>query len=595
MDTNSTISPESLDQALLGWMQELSPHGICVTDVDLRVLGWNLWLETSSGLKRAEVVGRRLVEIFPTLPSPRLETYFDRALAGEVVVLSAAFHGFLFPFPSPISDAGESNMLQTARIAPLVQHGEIVGTITTIEDVTEREYQNALLRRQHERQELLSWALAHLLESSNPESIIKEIFPRISAHIEVDVYFNYLLESDGKHLRLHSSGGCHANLQKEVATLELGESACGSTALERKSLVLSEVQQSTEVKAQSLKKLGLRSYVCHPLLVEDKLIGTLSFGSTNRDRFEPDEIEFTRIFAQYVAVAIDRSHRVEELCAAQRELSQHADSLEKKVAERTASLEESFSELQSFSYSLAHDVRAPLRHIRGYATLLMEDCATRLDAQAQGYVASILRGMENLDALTNDILTYSQVSQSFLHLVPIDLETLLSDIVTQHPALAVEGVFTIEHPLQNPIAQGVLLGQCLSNLIDNALKFSRAGVSPKIVIRTELIQGIETGKRGEIGVPHPIARLSHAPDSTEDSSTPRWVRIWVEDNGIGIPPQFYAKIFEIFERLNTQTEYKGTGIGLAIVAKAVHRMGGHLGVDSKIGRGSKFWFQLPAA
>lgn len=326
----STISPEGVEQALLLWMQELSPHGICVTDSALRIQGWNLWFETTSRLRREEVLGRRLFEVFPDLSKREMERYFDRALAGEVIVLSAAFHGYLFPLPSPISEIGQGNMLQTARIAPLVQQGEIIGTITTVEDVTQREFQNALLRRQHDRQELLSWALAHLLESPNPESIVKEIFPRISAHIEVDVYFNYLLESDGKELRLHSSGGCPVGVQQELAVVALGESICAA-ALERKSVIYSDIQQSVYSNTEPLKKLGLHSYICHPLLAHNKLIGTLSFGSRSRDQFAPEDIEFTKILAQYVAIAIDRSRRVEELLVAQSELSRHAEALEKKV------------------------------------------------------------------------------------------------------------------------------------------------------------------------------------------------------------------------------------------------------------------------
>src|SRR5688572_27270220 len=157
------IDPESLDKALLGWIQELSPHGIFITDTQLRVKRWNLWLETNSGLNRTKVIDRFLIDIFPGLIKRRLDQYFHRALNGEVSVLSAALHGFLLPFPSPVRESGLLNMLQTARIAPLVDNGEIVGTITTIEDVTQREHQNSLVIRQHQRQELFSWALAQLL------------------------------------------------------------------------------------------------------------------------------------------------------------------------------------------------------------------------------------------------------------------------------------------------------------------------------------------------------------------------------------------------------------------------------------------------
>ncbi len=570
MDKEATISTEGLDRAILVWMQELSPHGICVTDTELRVQGWNSWLEASSGLNKSQVIGRELKEVFPELHTRRLDAYFKKALEGQVSVLSSAFHGYLFPLPSPIREAGFSNMLQTSRIAPLMQEGEIVGTITTIEDVTEREYQNSLLRRQHERQELFSWALAHLLQSKHPETMVKEIFPRISAHIGVDVYFNYLFDSESDQLRLHSAGGISAGLQQQLGVLGNKESICEVSAAQRQTIVLSRLDQSEDTRAQSLKQMGLRAYVCHPLHVDGKIIGTLSFGSRGRNNFEAEEIEFTRIVAQYVAIAIERSRNMEALRKAQDELSRHAESLEKKVQERTAKLRESIGELESFSYSLAHDVRAPLRHIQGFAQALIEDCGEELSVQARNYVDLIARAIRKLDALTDDILTYSQVSREALNLVPIDLESAFRNIFLRNPSLGAPGVVTIKGPLHRVLAERVLLDQCLSHLLDNAIKFVPAGVTPNIILRTELRK-----------------------EETSGGASSNWIRIWVEDNGIGISPEFHTRIFGIFERLATNSQ--GTGIGLAIVSKAIQRMGGRLGVESETGRGSKFWLQVPAA
>ncbi|MEO6181560.1 MAG: GAF domain-containing protein, partial [Verrucomicrobiota bacterium] len=279
MEKSFTILEEGLDRAILSWMQELSPQGICVTDTQLRIQGWNSWLQTNSGLAKETLLGQDLLKIFPDLKTRRLDTYFQKALDGEVSVLSVAFHGYLFPFPPLTGNSGFSNMQQTARITPLIEDGEIVGTITVIEDVTEREYQNKRFRKQHQRQELFSWALSHLLESNEPETIVKEIFPRISAHIEVDAYFNYLLDEDGTTLRLNSAGGVSSEIQKKFATMKLGENISGLCALERRAIVVSDLQQSKETKARGAKELGFNACVCQPLVAEGKLIGTLTFAT----------------------------------------------------------------------------------------------------------------------------------------------------------------------------------------------------------------------------------------------------------------------------------------------------------------------------
>jgi len=145
---------------------------------------------------------------------------------------------------------------------------------------------------------------------------------------------------------------------------------------------------------------------------------------------------------------------------------------------------------------------------------------------------------------------------------PVDLENLVREIIQQYPALVeADGMIKIETPLPRVLVPEALLSQCLSNLLTNAVKFQREGVKPEVRVRAE----------------------THAND----------VRIWVEDNGIGIAPQYHDRIFGVFERIPGKTPYEGTGIGLAIVRKAAERMGGKVGVVSETGKGSRFWVELP--
>jgi signal transduction histidine kinase len=225
------------------------------------------------------------------------------------------------------------------------------------------------------------------------------------------------------------------------------------------------------------------------------------------------------------------------------------------------SLREANQELQAFSYTVSHDLRAPLRSIRGLAEILIEDHPSQLDSTALGYLRSIRGAVTQLDRLTNDLLSYTRISREEIQLEPVAIDELLNQILVllnpTHPL----GVHVAFEPHLLPVlATPTLLGQCLSNLLSNAAKFVEPGTTPHIRVRTE--------PRGDK------------------------VRIWVEDNGVGIDPAYHEKIFGLFERVGNLKEHDGTGVGLAIVARASQRMGGTCGVESAPGAGSRFWIEL---
>jgi signal transduction histidine kinase len=363
---------------------------------------------------------------------------------------------------------------------------------------------------------------------------------------------------------LNSAGGLATAVQEKYKILELNaDTLNGTCAMERRTIVRSNMLNSDNPQTKFTKVPGIQSAVCHPLLMDSKLIGTMCFVSRNRNQFNPDEIEFTRMIAQYVAIAIDRSRTVRALHEARLQLGDYASSLENKVGQRTSELEQSLKAMESFSYSLAHDVRAPLRHIRGFADALQEDCGAELSSKGKEYIDLILRAIQRLDSLTKDIMAYGQLSQQSSPKTLVDLEALLNDIISTHTELQAPEILTIRKPLHKPLAERFLLEQCLTNLLDNALKFVPKGVAPRIAVSTEL--------------------------------TNKCVRISIEDNGIGVPAQFRDKIFGVFERLPAPQSYEGTGIGLAIVAKATQQMDGRFGVEPLKNRGSRFWIELPSA
>ena len=240
------------------------------------------------------------------------------------------------------------------------------------------------------------------------------------------------------------------------------------------------------------------------------------------------------------------------------------DELEKRVAERTRRLSETVGELEAFSYSISHDMRAPLRAMHNYAELLRSEHAAALDPEARRYLERISVNAARLELLVRDVLAYSRVAKEQIDTRPIDLDRYVRDLISQPPAGAQEpGVIEVIRELPPVRAHEAYLSQILTNLIGNAFKFVVPGTRPRIEISAQSL--------GE------------------------FVKISVRDNGIGIAPADFGRIFEIFGRVHPVTAYEGTGIGLSIVKKAVQRMGGETGVESVVGSGSTFWFTLPRA
>ena len=246
-------------------------------------------------------------------------------------------------------------------------------------------------------------------------------------------------------------------------------------------------------------------------------------------------------------------------------LQSQAAHLDQLVHERTAKLEETVADLENFSYSITHDMRAPLRAIQSFASLLDQECGVCASPQARDFFTRIQTAASRMDKLIQDSLDYAKILREDLELVPVDVGQLLRDMISSYPDLQLaEGQIKIEFNELRLLGNVAGLTQCFSNLLRNAVKFVAPGVTPKIRVWNE----------------------------TSGRNT---VRLWIEDNGIGIPQEAREKIFKMFQRLHSESEYPGTGIGLAIVRKAMQRMGGEMGVESQLGKGSRFWLEMKTA
>jgi signal transduction histidine kinase len=240
--------------------------------------------------------------------------------------------------------------------------------------------------------------------------------------------------------------------------------------------------------------------------------------------------------------------------------------LEARVRDRTARMAEALQELETFSYTVAHDLRGPLRAMSQFSDMLIEDFAPQLGEEGQEYARRISQASQRMDQLTTDLLEYSRVSTTEVAVEPIDLRGVAEEVLASSEPGIRESGGRVEVAVGGEQVRGnrFLLIRALTNLLENALKFVRPGVAPLVRIRTE---------RG----------------------MPGRLRLWIEDNGIGIDPAYQSKLFKVFERLDPAGPHKGTGIGLAIVRKAVERMGGTVGVESSPGKGSRFFLDLASA
>ncbi|CAM2964162.1 sensor histidine kinase [Rariglobus hedericola] len=318
---------------------------------------------------------------------------------------------------------------------------------------------------------------------------------------------------------------------------------------------VSDLRLRPDLEGAQTTDSAFRSMIATPLRLAGKTVGVIKVYSDHAHEWTKEQFRIIEWMSAQCSLLMD-SRRL------QSELQRTNTDLDRIVKERTVELQELVNELEHFSYTITHDLRAPLRAMHGFAGLLAEDCMDSINEQSREYLKRITTAASRMDRLITDALSYSKAVRHEMPREEVNVDRLLRGMIDSYPIFQEPNAkIEIVGELPSVLGNEAALTQSFSNLIGNAVKFVAAGKVPSVRISVE--------QRGDR------------------------VRFWFEDNGIGIPKEMQSKVFVMFQRLSK--DYEGTGIGLALVKKVVERMGGAVGVESEPGQGSRFWIELKTA
>jgi PAS domain S-box-containing protein len=577
------------------------------------------------------------------------------------------------------------------------QSGVITQSVGMVHDITGRKQAEALLRRNGERQEIISQTASRLLASDKPQLLVEELCTRVMNYLECDAFFNFLADEHRGKLHLNAYAGIPKEKARDIEWLDYGMAVCGCAARDACRIVAENIPGTPDVRTELVKSFGIKAYACHPLMEKDLVIGTLSFGARSRNTFSEEDLALMKDVANLVAIAMYRIRNEEalriahaelgtivqertmelkktltsledekrrfnevldvlpayvilltpdyhvafenrffrerfgesngrhcfaflfgrsepcEICETYKtldhmepqqwewtgpdghiydiydfpfidadgstlilemglditekkkiegELSTHRHHLEELVERRTAQLEEANRGLESFSYSVSHDLRAPLRAIDGYSKMILRRQGDKFDAETKRQFEQVRESVRGMGQLIEDLLDFSRLGGQELNLKIFDMRELLDETWQELQSMDSDRRMTLKmNTMPSGWGDRSLMKQVCHNLFSNAIKFTRT--------RDTAIIEVGGNENGNENV------------------------YYIKDNGVGYDMKYHDKMFGVFQRLHSASEYEGTGIGLAIVQRIIRYHGGRVWSEGKVNEGAVFYFTLP--
>ena len=512
--------------------------------------------------KLADILGRRVEELCnqPLLDHvhpdhrARCEAYLRELVTGRIDTDRAEIP-FIRKDGTPVTVASSCSLMRDADGRPQC----LVGMF---DDVSDRERLEQSMESYADRLELLHEIDQSILAADSVASIAQTVLDRLREFIPCDVsnVVAFDFERDEFRMLAHTmplSTDVSPDQGQPLSEFGIPPQLHWGEVFKLDDLDTDPVDFPPGAILR-LRRREIRSFVNAPLLVREELIGSLNLASTEPGFFQDEHVALATQVADELALALHQARLQEDL-------QRYAEELEQRVAARTVELKDRNDELESFSYSVSHDLRAPLKGMRTFAEEVLEDYDEDLPDRAHECVSRIVQSARRMDDLILDLLAYSRLGRTRMELEEVALDAAVSDVIENLDGVIRErdADVRVEGSFPAILAHPATLFQAVENLVTNALKFVAPGVRPRVAVRAEV--------HGSLA------------------------RLWVEDNGIGIPEDRRERVFQVFERLHGDREYAGTGIGLAVVKKGVERMGGAVGFESAQGGGTRFWleFQRP--
>jgi PAS domain S-box-containing protein len=488
--------------------------------------------------------------------------------------------GDAITYEGMINDRYHDLRWHSIRLSPVWQDGKIAYGILIVTDIHEQKQAREALRASEEAlrrsSEYLTalnqigWALSTLQDL---DGALKVTFDAIKANLPLDVFFINLYDADTNFVwfpLLYDSGKTWEEpgdrLSDDTLTAQVIRS--GNAILKNRSP--EEIAANTPEDGNNIgdKSKTSASIVMAPLQIGPRIIGVISVQSYIPNAYTQDHLTLLSGVAHQVAIAIENARLYE---AAQRELEERRRAedevrelnaeLERRVLQRTVELEASNRELESFTYTVSHDLRAPVRGLHGFSRILLSDFADALPEQARDYLKRIEDNARLMGDLIDDLLAFSHLGRQPLQKSSLNAASIANQAFAEATAQEKkERIQFILGDLPEVQADAILLKQVFINLFSNAIKFSRQ--------REKAV--IEVGSR----------------------KTDKGTAIYVRDNGAGFEMQHAGKLFGVFQRLHSYDQFEGTGVGLAIVRRIVERHGGSVWAQGELDKGATFYFTL---
>ena len=455
-----------------------------------------------------------------------------------------------------LTKSGETKWLELYSKTVLYQQKN--ADLVMFIDITERKRAEEQLQRYNQRLMILHQIDQDISLARSAEEIGNAVLKHIRGLVSCSMASVVLYEPDTDELVILSRETSDGTKMQPGMRVPAPEGWVSRMSAEKCHLVedVNALAEPVSPVARLAMEEGVRSYLAASMMVEGNLIGELILSGRTLSAFSAEDREIAGKVADQLAIAIHQVRMKEQI-------ERHAAELEEKVAQRTAELQDINAELQAFTYSVSHDLKAPLRGIDGYSLILLQDYADKLDEEGRRFLHTIRGATQQMNQLIDDLLAYSRLERRTMKTGKLNPRSLVEMVLVERAdeLRRRQVVLSVDIPCVTVTAEIEGLSQALRNLLENALKFSRGIPAPRI----------EIGGR----------------------ETDRACILWVRDNGIGFDMQYHDRIFEIFQRLHRAEDYPGTGVGLALVRKVMQRMGGRVWGDGTPGHGATFYLEVP--